>query len=300
MRASRKSVLYGAGGKLKVSSVSTAAHTAADLSSISWDDLKIYADLIAGDTAHTYTNDTKSVTFSDGQTLGIGDVKSVVLNGTVGALTFSNLTNYCFILGFRHNFSVEGTGIHFQFGKTGLGGTNVAFVDGRYGAEASTAAFRMNTSETNSGGWDSSYMYSTIIPAFYNAVPSALQSVVATMTKYTDNTSGGSNTAAYVTQTSEKFTLASEFEIHGTRTYANSAEQNYQQQYAYYKAGNSKVKYQHNSTATICAWWGRSASKNPPNINTAFIGTTTTGGIVTTSAWTSRGFAPIFSIGSAA
>lgn len=298
MRMSRRSVLRGiTGGEISVSSVSTAAHTPADLSSISWDDLKIYADLIAADVVNTYTNDTKSVTFSDGMTLGIGDVKSVVLNGTVGYLTFSNTTSYCFILGFRHNFSVEGTGIHFQFGKTGLGGTDVAFVDSRYNATGSTAAFRFNTSASNSGGWDSSYMYGTIMPAFYNAVPSALQSIVATMTKYTDNTGGGSDTASHVTAVNEQFSLASEFEIFGVRAYANSAEQNHQQQYAYYKAGNSHKKYKHNSTSASCAWWYRSVAV--ANATQAGYDNFSSGALPIAANY-SLGFAPIFSIGTAA
>jgi len=52
--------------------------------------------------------------------------------------------------------------------------------------------------------------------------------------------------------------LLAEFEIFGTRRYANTAEQNYQKQYAYYVAGNSKVKYRHDSTATAVYWWERS------------------------------------------
>ena len=46
--------------------------------------------------------------------------------------------------------------------------------------------------------------------------------------------------------------------MQGTRSYANSAEQNSQAQYDYYKAGNSKVKYKHNATTTAAYWWLRS------------------------------------------
>ena len=35
--------------------------------------------------------------------------------------------------------------------------------------------------------------------------------------------------------------------------YSNSAEQNYQQQYAYYQAGNSKIHYKHNATGTAAS-----------------------------------------------
>ena len=77
-------------------------------------------------------------------------------------------------------------------------------------------------------------------------------------TKYSDNTGGGSDTASYVTSTTDLLPLLSEFEYHGARTYANSAEKNYQAQYDYYKAGNSKVHYKHNATGTAALVWCRS------------------------------------------
>ena len=61
-----------------------------------------------------------------------------------------------------------------------------------------------------------------------------------------------------MTATTDWLFLLAEFEYHGTRTYANSAEQNYQQQYAYYQAGNSKVHYKHNATGTAAYAWCRS------------------------------------------
>ena len=52
--------------------------------------------------------------------------------------------------------------------------------------------------------------------------------------------------------------MLAEYEIFGTRSYANSAEKNYQAQYAYYSAGNSKVKYRHSATRSTAWWWERS------------------------------------------
>ena len=56
--------------------------------------------------------------------------------------------------------------------------------------------------------------------------------------------------------------MLAEYEIFGTRTYANSAEKNYQAQYAYYSAGNSKVKYCHSATGSTAWWWERSPNYN--------------------------------------
>lgn len=46
-----------------------------------------------------------------------------------------------------------------------------------------------------------------------------------------------------------------EFEVFGKRTFANSAEQNYQQQYAYFKAGNSKIAYNSANLAEDEGYW---------------------------------------------
>ena len=53
--------------------------------------------------------------------------------------------------------------------------------------------------------------------------------------------------------------LLAEFEYHGSRTYANSAEKNYQKQYDYYKAGNSKVHNRFENPESAVGAWTRSA-----------------------------------------
>ena len=94
------------------------------------------------------------------------------------------------------------------------------------------------------------------------ALPADLRAVMKPATKYSDNTGGGSDTASYVTSTTDLLPLLSEFEYHGARTYANSAEKNYQAQYDYYKAGNSKVHYKHNATGTAAYAWCRSVDSS--------------------------------------
>ena len=200
----------------------------------------------------------------------VGDAKGITINGKVGATTISNLAISVFILGFNHNASREGNNrIHFQIGK--INGTLVGLVDGNYGNSTSTTgAFTMNTSYTNSGGWNNSHMRKTVLgsnstsatsPAantLLAALPADLRAVMKPATKYSDNTGGGSDTASYVTSTTDLLPLLSEFEYHGARTYANSAEKNYQAQYDYYKAGNSRVHYKHNATGTAADAWCRS------------------------------------------
>ena len=105
-------------------------------------------------------------------------------------------------------------------------------------------------------------MKKTLMPAFKSACSAALRAVIKPVTIYSDNVGGGSNTASNVTASSEEFYLPAEFEVYGAQSYANSAEQNYQTQLAYYKAGNSKVKYKHNATGTKAIVWCRSANGN--------------------------------------
>lgn len=213
----------------------------------------------------------------------VGDKVAIKVNGTFGGLSYND-TIYAFILGFNHNASVEGSNsIHFQFGKTATG-VDIAF----YGT-----GFKMNTSDTNTNGWQSSYMRGTICPAFLAALPTEWQNVIASCTKYSDNKGGGTNTASNVTSTPDKIWLLSEFEVQGTRSYANSAEQNYQKQYDYYKNGNSKVKYQHTAQTTACIWWLRSA---PTSNGSNFCRVNTDGSASNSNASSSYGFAPGFKV----
>ena len=58
-----------------------------------------------------------------------------------------------------------------------------------------------------------------------------------------------------VTTTTDYLFDLSEFEVFGTRNYANQYEQNYQAQYDYYKAGNTKIANNH-TAVTTAVWWG--------------------------------------------
>lgn len=246
----------------------------------------------------------------------VGDRKAVTVNGTVGTQAI-NGTYYVYILGFDHNSSREGTGITFGTFKTALsGGTDICLVDSHYN-DYSTGGqkwFNMNhSSNTNSGGWkgcDLRYdvlgstnsnnndagtttATSPVSGTLMAALPSDLRAVMKPMNIYTDNTGGGSNTASYVTKSVDYLPLLAEYEIFGTRSYANSAEQNYQAQYQYYKNGNSKVKYRHSSTSSTAYWWERSPFCDG---SSTFCLVNTYGSAGSNGARTSRGLAPAFRV----
>lgn len=233
----------------------------------------------------------------------IGDRKAVTLNGTVGKLSLSNVTTYAFIIGFNHNASVEGTNrIHFQLAKTALsGGTDVCLCDSSYNSTVSTTGyFSMNSSRTNSGGWASSQMRTNICGTSLSSysgtiiavIPAALRAVLKSVTKYTDNTGGGSTAASAVTATTDYFFLLSEYEVFGSTSYANSNESSKQAQYAYYSAGNSKIKYKHDGTTTAAFWWLRS----PRSSVSYFFVLVRADGTVGYLANFSLGFAPGFCV----
>ena len=232
----------------------------------------------------------------------VGDCKEIVLNGTVGALTFNDYHTYAFIIGFDHNASREGSNrIHFQLAKTALsGGTDICFTDSSYDSIAPAPGFRMNRSSTNSGGWNSSYMRNDICGTsktstsgrIMGAIPADLRNALKSVTKYTNN-NGSSSASSAVTATTDYFFLLSEYEVFGNITLSNTYEANYQQQYAYYSAGNSKVKYRHNSTGRSARWWLRS-----PRASTSYVFVFVNGGGSDSgdSASYSLGFAPGFCV----
>ena len=234
----------------------------------------------------------------------VGDTKRITINGKVGNFTFSNLAIDTFIIGFNHNSSREGTNrIHFQIGK--IGGKDVCLCDSQYGSgQSGNGYFNMNPNNSNSGGWNGSYMRKTLLgnsgtpsspPAnsMLAALPSDLRAVMKSVTKYSDNTGGSPDNASYVTSTTDYLFLLAEFEYHGARSYANSAEKNFQLQYSYYKAGNSKVKYKHGETGTAAHHWCRSVYVGTADY---FCRVHTNGSANTTVAHYSWGAAPGFTV----
>ena len=230
----------------------------------------------------------------------IGDRKAITLNGTVGALTLSNVTTYAFIIGFNHNSSVEGTNcIHFQLSKTSLsGGTDVALCDSYYNDTG--GGFRMNTSNTNSGGWNMSKarteLCGTSLSSYSGTIiaviPAALRAVLKSVIKYTNN-KGNSSEANAVTATTDYFFLLSEYEVFGSITYGNTNEKSKQAQYSYYSAGNSKVKYDQRESNKAVHWWLRSPRASN---TTSFVDVYSDGEVASNGAHYSMGFAPGFCV----
>lgn len=153
----------------------------------------------------------------------VGDSKTVNIGGT----------NYeVQIIGFNHDDKVSGGKAAYSF----------QLVD------CLNQTQQMNTSNTNTGGWNGSAMRGRM-STYKSQLPAALRNVIKTVKKKS-GTGGGSSSGTQ--QTNDDLFLLSEIEIFGTTTYSVAGEGT---QYEWYKAGNSRIK-KVNGSADY--WWGRS------------------------------------------
>ena len=221
----------------------------------------------------------------------VGDCKQITMNGRVSdGLTLSNYSAWVYIIGFNHNAEREGNGITFQGFKVTKNGTPVCLTDSAYkSTKTSGTWFNMNNSQSNTGGWQDSRMRTVVIPLIKSSLPADLQAVIKTSTIYT--ATGKGNIAC--TASDDDVFLLGEYEVFGTISMATSQEPNYLKQYAYYSAGNSRVKYRHNSTDSAAGWWLRS-----PNASSqyAFCYVDNSGSANIVSTNNSRGVSPCFKV----
>lgn len=164
-----------------------------------------------------------------------------------------------------------------------LGSTNKA--PSGYGAQKTTSVVGYDA-PTNTAT-------SPVANTLMAALPSDLRAVMKPITKYTDSVGNSSNVAGNVTASVDYLPLLAEFEIFGTRSYANQYEQNSQVQYDYYKSGNSKVKYRHSSTGSTAGWWERSPRYSGTG---SFCSVDPDGNAVGNIASYSSGLAPAFMV----
>lgn len=153
----------------------------------------------------------------------VGDSKTVNIGGT----------NYeVQIIGFNHDDNVSGGKAAYSF----------QLVD------CLNQTQQMNTSNTNTGGWNGSAMRGRM-STYKSQLPAALRNVIKTVKKKS-GTGGGSSSGTQ--QTNDDLFLLSEIEIFGTTTYSVAGEGT---QYEWYKAGNSRIKKVNGSAYN---WWERS------------------------------------------
>ena len=184
------------------------------------------------------TNETSVIYLDNGdihRKVNIGDQVTLSLNGT----------NYAFdIIGFNHDTLTDAN----AYGKaTATGKAGITFQM----HDLFETGYKMNSSNTNSGGWKSSAMRTSTMKTIKGYMPAAWQTAIKPVNKASGL--GGGSSSGTETISDSCFLLA-EIEVFGSNTYSVSGEGN---QYAYYKAGNSKVKNL-KSNGSNYHWWERS------------------------------------------
>lgn len=157
----------------------------------------------------------------------VGDSKTMTIDGVEYQIT---------IIGKNHDIYSDGTGVApltFQMHDC-------------YGTK-----YRMNSTDTNSGGWKDSQMRTTHLPSILTLMPNAVQTAIRNVNKLT---AVGNNTSTIVT-TADKLFLLSEREVLGKNTYSYTGEGT---QYEYYTKGNSAVK---TASEVAVDYWLRSPVK---------------------------------------
>lgn len=203
--------------------------------------MSLYAKAISNNAS--ITNGT-SVVYIDDDTshykISIGNQITLMLNGT----------DYAFdVIGFNHD-TLTAASAYGDNTVTGKAGITFQMHD----CFAQTDA--MNSSHTNSGGWKSSAMRTSVMATMKGYLPTAWQTVVKQVNK-PSGLGGGSSSGTEIV--SDSCFLLSEIEIFGSTTYSVSGEGT---QYAYYKAGNSKVK---NMNDYASHWYERSPQSGSSN-----------------------------------
>lgn len=166
----------------------------------------------------------------------IGDQVSLPLNGT----------SYAFdIIGFNHDVLTDAA-VYGEATATGKAGITFQMHD------LYATTYQMNSTNTNIGGWENSAMRTSTMATMKSYLPSAWQPIVKDVNK---KTSAGNQSATINTSADDCFLLA-EIEIFGSTNKSASGEGS---QYAYYKAGNSKIK---NKSGSATYWWERSPTSS--------------------------------------
>lgn len=112
--------------------------------------------------------------------------------------------------------------------------------------------YPMTPTNTNVGGWRDCQMRTQTMPALKALLPAEVQAGIRAVNKLTS----AGNTSSSIVTTSDELFLPTEVELFGSIDYSFAGEGT---QYAYYKAGNSKVK---NRSGNADYWWERSPYSN--------------------------------------
>ena len=214
------------------------------------------------------TNETSVIYLDNGdihRKVSIGDQVTLSLNGT----------NYAFdIIGFNHD-TLTDSASYGEETATGKAGITFQMHDLFF------TLYKMNSSNTNRGGWKNSAMRTSTMATMKGYMPDDWEAIIKPVNK-ASGTGGGSSSGTETV--SDNCFLLAEIEIFGSTTSSVSGEGS---QYAYYKAGNSKVKKR---SGGADLWWERSPASGSSYFCRVGSGGSASSGAASTSNCVAFGF----------
>lgn len=177
----------------------------------------------------------------------------------------------------NHTYAVMGFNNFALTNQANYGGTHTT-AGLTFGTVDCVGRYKMNSSNTNNGGWGKCEMRTSTMPTLQNGMPDTLAQVKVPYVKGT------------MLYSDDYLFLPAEKEVFGTRTYSIAAEADALTQFAYYKNGGSKNKSLSGSAVT---WWLRSVSYRASD---AFCTVNVSGGAGNRGASSSGGAAPCFCV----
>ena len=231
-----------------------------------WNRIKEIAKIISEASDSINANTTGSVYVNNGNTWAykITPGNTISVTSTAGTYTYA-------VMGFN-NFALTNQN-HYGGNHTTAGLT--------FGAVDSVGKYRMNSSNTNSGGWGQCLMHTSTMPTLQNGMPDTIAQVRVIYVNRDSNTLRFSKNYMF---------LPAEKEVFGTYTYSPTTEANDLTQFAYYKNGGSTIK---SLSGSAVHWWLRSIGYNTTN---SFCIVNTSGSARNYTASGSNGAAPCFCV----
>ena len=139
---------------------------------------------------------------------------------------------------------------------------------------------KMNTSDTNSGGWEATPRRTWCNTTYRNALPAGLKPIFKQFKVTTANGSGSGTTVS-----TDYFSLFSEKEVFGTTSCADSTAESANTQLDYFKTPQNRIKKMDGSAVW---WWERS----PCGYSSTFCSVTSSGDTGVAMAYISESLAP--------
>ena len=148
-------------------------------------------------------------------------------------------------------------------------------------------SYQMNTSGTNAGGWPSSAMFTTRMPALLALFPEEWQNVMSEVSV----PSATSNSNSALVYGDSKCFIPNTYEVYGSGSYTHSTEST--DQFAIFVGTNDAAKIKKNTSDSATNWWLRSPHTYYAN---DFVIVGTSGSVSNGSANSTRGVALCFAI----